>query len=79
MFLVTPYPILTVNRQVLTPQFEKCMVTRGSELLGMRAWITSLGKPTRAGDVLFEVEGNLEGMAKKGDEYQLCSQDQLQW
>ena len=41
VFLGIPYPILTVDCQALTPQFEKGMVIRGSELLGMRAWISS--------------------------------------
>lgn len=77
MFLGTPYLILTVNGQVLTTQLERCTSTRRSELLAKRAWIISLGKSTRPVDVLFEIEGNLEGII--GDECPLCSQDQLQW
>lgn len=43
------------------------MMTRGSELFEMKIWITSLGKPTRPMNILFEIEENLKGMVKKGD------------
>lgn len=40
-FFGTSVPIRTVNSAVWSQQFEKSMVIRGSELLGLEVWITS--------------------------------------
>lgn len=54
-FLVLAHPIATMNVCVQSP--SKSKITKGSDSLGMKVWVTPSGEPPRFGEVIAEDEG----------------------
>lgn len=65
-------PIITVNGQVQQCQTEKDLISKASDHLRMKVWVTLLGKPPRCAEETAESEVNSERIVEEGeDEYQL--------
>ena len=68
---------LSLNRHTQQTQSKKGVITKGSELSGMKVCITSSSKPPRTPEVIVSVRGFQNGIVEEGEEeahWQPCHQ-----